>query len=144
MSLSRLLQFDDFITTKIIKLIYFVGLGLTGLGMIFGVFGGLAECAAGLRDRSLGESLASLFGSVLWLVGGAMGAVLWRVYCEVLIVIFKINENLQGIRDSGSNTPLGRLVISPAYPRRPGPREALCYRAQERGRGLRPDDRSRK
>lgn len=76
--MKEIFFFDNMLTPKIIVVIYWVMLLswlFTGLGLIFGA------------HRVLGGLLAIIFGAV--------GA---RVFCELLIVMFKMNEALQDLR----------------------------------------------
>ena len=72
--------FDKMLTPKIITFVYWLmllsALG-SGLGMIFGA--------------------GSFLGGVGAIIGGAVGA---RIFCELLIVAFKMNEALQDIRSA--------------------------------------------
>ena len=73
--------FDAMLTPKIITVVYWlmlVGVLVSGLGTMFGEYGG------------------SFFGGLGIIVGGAIGT---RIWCELLIVLFKIHENLQKIAD---------------------------------------------
>lgn len=76
--MKSLFFFDEMITPKIITLIYWLLLlsaVIAGLGRMFTDFG-----------------ITSLVTGVLVMIAAAVGA---RVWCELLIVLFKINENLQ-------------------------------------------------
>ena len=101
--LKRFFNFDEFITSRLLKIIYFVGAilillttvgagGLTSLGSLF----------VALSSFSFGGILAALFFFVLSLISGALGLLLLRVYCELIMVVFKINENLEFIRDKNN------------------------------------------
>jgi xanthine/uracil permease len=71
--------FDSMLTPKIITLLYWVGLisvVTCGIAAMFGMFG------------------AGFWSGLAILVGGVIGTRLW---CELLIVMFKINENLKAI-----------------------------------------------
>lgn len=98
--LQRFLNFDEFITSRLLKIIYLVGAVLIILGTI-GVGGltALASLFAALSSFSFGGILVAIFFFILSLVSGALGLLILRVYCELIMVIFKINENLQLIRD---------------------------------------------
>lgn len=98
--IEQLAHFDEFVTTKILRVVYLAGTALIALGIIAAVFGGVAGCVAALRYDSARGALGSMFLAVLYVVGGLLAAVLWRVYCEVLMVVFKINDNLQAIKDA--------------------------------------------
>ena len=87
MDFMALLDFKRMITPAIIKVIYYLGL--------------LAVLIVGLKIMGggpfAGVSVLSIIGGLLEIV---LGAIVVRVWCELLIVLFKINENLQVIRDS--------------------------------------------
>lgn len=72
--------FDNMLTPKIITVVYWFLLlvvVISGLGTLFG-----------------GRGIGLIYG-IATIVGGAIGA---RIFCELLIVVFKINEALQDIR----------------------------------------------
>lgn len=82
--LDKFTSFDNMITPTIIKILFWIGVGaslLTGLIIMFA--GGFAVILG-----------------LIWLV---LGPVLVRVYCELLIVIFKIHESLVAIRRNTMN-----------------------------------------
>jgi len=77
MNVRDLFFFDAMLTPKIITFIYWfmmVGAVVSGLTMMFGV---------------------SFLGGLASIIGGIIGA---RIFCELMIVAFKINEALQEIR----------------------------------------------
>lgn len=81
---NKLLFFDTMITPKIITFIYwFLLLLVTGYGLKT-MFGGY-------------EFTFSNF--MMGIVYILFGAVLVRVWCELMIVIFKINDNLQNLKE---------------------------------------------
>ncbi|MDR1163632.1 MAG: DUF4282 domain-containing protein [Candidatus Accumulibacter sp.] len=75
--MKKLLNFDTMLTPKIITLFYYL--------MLIGVLIG------GVVTIFSGEILKGLLVIVL-------GAAFTRIYCEFMIVIFKMNEALQEIR----------------------------------------------
>ena len=79
------LFFESMLTPKIITTVYWLLLlasVLGGIGSMFGV-GGFS------------------FGNFLMgIVYAVVGAVASRIWCELLIVLFKMNESLQVIRDT--------------------------------------------
>ncbi len=82
MDIKQLLFFDSMLTPKIIAVVYWLMLlsaVISGLGLIFGA--------------------GSFFGGLGAIIGGAIGA---RIFCELLIVAFKINEALQDMRPQSS------------------------------------------
>lgn len=73
-----LLFFDTMVTPKFITILYWLFLlsaVLSGVGIIFS---------------------GSLVTGLLAIVGGGLLA---RIWCELMVVLFKINENLQKIAD---------------------------------------------
>lgn len=84
--MHKVLHFDSMLTPKIITLVYWLLLGgvlLSGLGTMF-TQGGFSGLISGI--------LVILFG-----------AIAARIWCELLIVLFKIHENIKKIADKTSN-----------------------------------------
>ncbi|WP_070885945.1 DUF4282 domain-containing protein [Pseudomonas sp. D1-3] len=76
--MKNLFFFDAMLTPKIITFVYWLMLlsvAVSSLTMMFGAYG-------------------SFLGGLGTLVGGVIGA---RIGCELMIVLFKIHENLQKI-----------------------------------------------
>ncbi|MFT6898308.1 MAG: hypothetical protein ACJA13_002728 [Paraglaciecola sp.] len=76
--------FDSMLTPKIITFIYWLMLFaalVSGLGEIFSGYGGF---------------FGNLFSGLAIIMGGAIAA---RIWCELMIVLFKIHENLQKIAE---------------------------------------------
>lgn len=83
-------SFTNFITTKVIKVLYGIWiLGCVAL-VLAGFFGAISQWFFSYRARIL-EGLVML---VLTPIAAALYLILGRVYMEVLIVLFKIAENL--------------------------------------------------
>jgi hypothetical protein len=84
------LHFDTMVTPKIITFIYWLmlaGAALTGFTLLFKGFGAMRY--SGFAG----------FGMVVCApLVAAMIALLARIYCELMIVLFKMNEALQDIR----------------------------------------------
>ncbi len=88
MNFNELLRFDKMITPRLISILYWLlllGVVVSGFGSMFVPFG-----------FSFGAFLRGLFLILI-------GAILVRVWCELLIVVFKINGNLQAIREQNQN-----------------------------------------
>lgn len=71
--------FDSMLTPKIITFVYWLmllGSLISGLSAMFTQYGG------------------GIFSGLGIIIGGAIGS---RIWCELLIVLFKIHENLQKI-----------------------------------------------
>lgn len=82
--MKNLLFFNKMITPNIITFIYWlmlVGAVFGGIGIMFSGYGGF--------------SAGNFFGGLFTIIGGAVGA---RIWCELLIVLFKMNEALQEMR----------------------------------------------
>jgi Domain of unknown function (DUF4282) len=75
--------FDTMLTPKVITFVFWLMLlvvAVTGLGFMFG--GGL--------------TFVKFLMGLLTIAGGAVGA---RIWCEILIVMFKIHENIKKLAD---------------------------------------------
>ncbi len=83
--MKDMLFFDKMITTKIITFIYW-------LLLLSALFGGLSTMFGGYQGFTFGK----FFLGLLLMAGGAIGA---RIWCELLIVLFKMNEALQAIKN---------------------------------------------
>lgn len=76
--MQRYLTLNELITPTIIRLVYWIGIALIVLGALSSMFGGFR---------------AFIFG----LIGAAIGLVLWRVWCEVMLILFRIHDDLAQI-----------------------------------------------
>lgn len=83
--MGDLLSFDKMITPKIITLVYWLMLLAVVVGSLAQMFGGYG-----------GFSLGKFFWGLFYLIGGVLAA---RIWCELLIVLFKMNEALQEMRN---------------------------------------------
>ncbi|MCP3176718.1 DUF4282 domain-containing protein [Desulfuromonas sp. KJ2020] len=82
--MKDLLYFDNMLTPKLITFVYWV--------MLFGSFvGGLGTMFGGFEGFTIGK----FFLGMLYALGGALAS---RIWCELLIVLFKMNEALQALR----------------------------------------------
>lgn len=82
--MNDILVFDKMLTPKIITFVYWFLLFSAVLGGLGTIFGGY------------GFTLGKFFMGILFTVGGVIGA---RIWCELLIVLFKMNEALQDMRN---------------------------------------------
>jgi hypothetical protein len=93
MNLKSFTSFDRMITPVIIKVLFWIGVGisvLSGIGLFFtGIVGGI-------MNSSFGQVLGGLFGGPLTII---LGILITRIYSELLIVIFQINESLTDIKE---------------------------------------------
>jgi hypothetical protein len=94
MQMSDFFQFEKFLAPVMIKVVYWIGLALIVISVIAMISGvSLIGRTTGYGDAS-GSGGAS-FGAVLVsLLVGAILAFFWRVWCELCIVIFSINDRL--------------------------------------------------
>ena len=79
MDIKDFLSFRRMITPLIIQVIFWIGVGVC-------VIAGLIEIATGMPSR---------LGGVVTLL---LGPILVRIWCELVIVAFRINETLTDIR----------------------------------------------
>jgi len=90
-------SFDNFIATKLVKFLYVLSLIGATIFAIFMLVAGLATLGRS-GDASVGYGLLQIiFAPIVWLVW----LILTRLYLELVIVMFKISEDLKDIRDSG-------------------------------------------
>jgi len=88
--MKDLLYFESMITPKIITFLYWLMLVGALLFGLFTIFSGFS-----MMRFSFFGGLGTVFGGLLSI---ALGALLARVYCELMIVLFKMNEALQELR----------------------------------------------
>ena len=92
---NQFLNFNKLMGQGLVKIVYYLGLVLIVLGVLFGVLGGLGALAI---DFGLG--LGTVLGS---LIGGIVGICFLRFACELYIAIFKMSDDLSAIRANGSS-----------------------------------------
>ena len=89
-------SFERMITPVIIKVLFWIGLigsGVAGIASFFTILlGGIARGGVG---QILGGFLLGLIAAV---VTFALGALVTRIYTELLILFFRINETLTDIK----------------------------------------------
>ena len=83
--MSDILFFDNMLTPKFITFFYW-------LLLLGAIIGGIGSMFTGYDGFGLGSLIKGIFITI----GGAIAA---RVWCELLIVMFKMNEALQEIRN---------------------------------------------
>ncbi|MEH0741361.1 DUF4282 domain-containing protein [Vibrio cholerae] len=84
--MDSIFSFKSMLTPKLVTGLYWLLLLIaiiSGIGTMFSGYGGVT-----FQTFMLG---------LLTMVGGAIGA---RIWCELMIVIFKINENLQALKEA--------------------------------------------
>ncbi|EGQ7645824.1 DUF4282 domain-containing protein [Vibrio cholerae] len=88
--MKSILSFNSMLTPKLVTGLYWFLLLIalvSGLGTIFGGYGGV--------------TFTKFLMGLLTILGGSIAA---RIWCELMIVIFKINENLQVLKDSSQKS----------------------------------------
>jgi hypothetical protein len=92
-SFRDLFQWERFITPSIIKVFFWLSvgivilLGLSGIGSAFG-----------MMAISPGLGVMTLIGSLL---GVVIGVIFARIAAEFVLIVFRINEHLSAIRGRG-------------------------------------------
>ncbi len=89
--LQYFLTFDKLIGTKLIKILYYIGLVLIALSVLAGVFAGL-----GAMRHSFFGGLGQIIGMLL---GGILGVVFWRFLCEIYMLFFRMSDDLRDIKN---------------------------------------------
>jgi hypothetical protein len=79
--MSDFLSFDTFITPKLIRIVFALGLLLIALATLIRVLWGLWE-------------LSLITGVLLPLIGACIVGLLWRIYCELILVFFDMRDKL--------------------------------------------------
>ena len=94
--MKRFFDFERMITPVIIKILFWIGLIASAVGGIAVFIGGLTT---GFSARRFPAAIISI---LLGLLGGilafALGALITRIYSELLIIVFRINETLTDIK----------------------------------------------
>ncbi|MCL1065754.1 DUF4282 domain-containing protein [Shewanella olleyana] len=83
--MKKVLFFDSMLTPKIITIVYWILLVaavISGIAAMFNGYGGF--------------TIVSLVTGICIAIASAVGA---RIWCELMIVLFKIHENLQKLVD---------------------------------------------
>ncbi|MFW6238808.1 MAG: DUF4282 domain-containing protein [Halanaerobiales bacterium] len=87
--LEKIVNFDKMITPSIIKILFWIGVAVS-------IIGGLIMIVQGATAEYSNGGIQVLIG-IFTLILGPISA---RIYCELLIVIFKINEKLSKIEEN--------------------------------------------
>ncbi len=83
--------FRRMVTPIIIQILFWIGVVVVLIGGIIAFFGGLIS---GIGDGDVGAIFGALLGAPLLTI---VGLLLVRLYSELLIVIFRINDTLTDI-----------------------------------------------
>jgi hypothetical protein len=90
---SDLFQWERFVTPSIIKIFYWLAIGIT---VLFGLSG--VASALGMMTVSVSGGLLALIASLLGMIAGVIFA---RIVAEFILIVFRINEHLGAIRNRG-------------------------------------------
>jgi Domain of unknown function (DUF4282) len=82
--MSEFLSFDTFIAPRIIRIVFALGLLFIAVGTLIRVLYGIWQ-------------LSIFSGIILPLIGAAVVALLWRIYCELILVFFDMRDKLAEI-----------------------------------------------
>lgn len=88
MDINDLLTFRKMITPVIVQALFWVGAGIAVIAGLIGIGSGLSSSYGGGSQ---------VLGGLLILV---LGPVIVRIYCELLILLFKMYEALNEVRTS--------------------------------------------
>ena len=94
--LQHFLSFDKLIGTKLIKILYFIGLAGILISGIISVFAGFGAMRYGFF-KGIGTILGALLVTVLAIV-------FWRFMCEIYMLFFRMSDDLRDVK----NHQLGR------------------------------------
>lgn len=86
-TMDDFLKFRKMITPIIIQILFWVGVGASVIG---------ALVVMALSFGSSGGGAAQFLGGLIMLV---LGPVMVRIYCELLILLFRINETLTEVKN---------------------------------------------
>lgn len=100
MNWKSFISFERMITPVIIKVLFWIGMILSIIGGLIVFFSGVI---AGISD---GDFLLILGGLVGGPLSAILGVLMVRIYCELLILFFRINETLTDIKKLLSNRPI--------------------------------------
>ncbi len=78
------LSFETFITPKIIRAVFAIGLVLIAIGVLVRVIMGLVH-------------LELIVGVILPLIAAALAVLVLRIYCELVLVFFDMRDKLADI-----------------------------------------------
>lgn len=88
MEFGDLFRFNTFVAPVLIKIVYWIGFALITIATLGGIIG-----TSAFSSYYSGSGF-SVGGALLSILFGAAGVLVWRVVCEIWIVIFSINDRL--------------------------------------------------
>ena len=128
--MSAYFSFERMITPSFVKVVYFLGFLLLTAGSIgLIVWAGLQLNDATI-DRNLGWRYVALGAAAL-----VIGNIIWRVACELWVVLFGIHGELMSLRYATQPTHFERVIEEPELTELERERN---FRAREREYHARP------
>jgi hypothetical protein len=94
---NQFLSFNKLMGQGLVKIVYFLGMILILLGVLFGIVG-----AFGMMTINFMQGLGMLIFTPL---GGIVGICFLRFACELYIAIFRMSDDLTAIRNAGAMPP---------------------------------------
>jgi hypothetical protein len=88
-----LFQWERFITPSIIKIFYWLAVGISVLFGLSGIITGFTLMAV--------HPLGGIFWIIASLIGILIGVIFARIIAEFVLITFRINEHLSAIRNRG-------------------------------------------
>jgi hypothetical protein len=92
-SFNDLFQWERFVTPSIIKLFFWLAVGIIILSGLSGI-----ASAFGMMRISPGLGVVTLLASLL---GVIVGVIFARIAAEFILIVFRINEHLGALRNRG-------------------------------------------
>ena len=92
-SFSDLFQWERFVTPSIIKLFFWLSVGIV---ILFGLSG--IASAFNLMVMSPGAGILMLLAAIF---GAGAGVIFARIFSEFILIVFRINEHLGALRQRG-------------------------------------------
>ncbi|MDO9337029.1 MAG: DUF4282 domain-containing protein [Caulobacteraceae bacterium] len=113
--LRDLLTFERLLTGPVIHLIYWAGLGVIVLGA-FGSIG--AAIGVALKEQEIVGKLLAIPLAVAGVLICFALVLLWRSFCEFYVAVFRIADDLKGLR-LAAEREVGGPVNTGGPPQRP-------------------------
>ena len=86
------LSFSEFVTTRVIKVLFIIG-------VIFAAIGSIALIVTGFSAGAGQGVLFLILSPIVFL----LYVLLARIWCEIIIVVFRIGENTSRLVDQGTS-----------------------------------------
>lgn len=88
--INQFLTFDKLIGSKLITLLYYLGLIGIALGLLGGIFSGFAM---------MGYSFFGGVGTIIMaIIGAVLGVLFWRFVCELYLLLFRMADDVRDIK----------------------------------------------